>query len=170
MKAEPVMAAPVVEADTDGDGVMDSKDQCADTPKTHKVDAVGCSLKLTETVAIKLNITFDSAKSVIKPEFENEVKNLADFMNQYADTVVTVEGHTDSQGADAYNQKLSQSRADAVKTDLVTNYGIGAERVTAIGYGEARPIADNSTAAGREQNRRVVAQVSTKVTKTEMRK
>lgn len=171
VKAEPVVAAPVAkpEMDTDGDGVVDSKDQCADTPKTNKVDAVGCSLKLTETVSIKLNITFDSAKSVIKPQFDDEVKKLADFMNQYADTVVTVEGHTDSQGADAYNLKLSQSRADAVKANLVANYGISADRVTAKGFGETQPIADNATAAGREENRRVVAQVSTKVTKTETR-
>lgn len=164
----PVVAAPV-EVDSDGDGVLDSKDQCPDTPKTHKVDAVGCSLKLTESVAIELNITFDTAKSIIKPEFESEVANLATFMNQYADTVVTVEGHTDSQGSDAYNQKLSQSRADAVKAALITKYGIGADRVNAIGYGEAKPIADNMNAAGREQNRRVVGQVSTKVTKTETR-
>ena len=90
-------------------------------------------------------------------------------MGEYADTVVTIEGHTDSQGADAYNQKLSQSRADAVKAALITKYGVSADRVSAIGYGEAKPIADNNTAAGREQNRRVVGQVSTKVTKTETR-
>ena len=174
-QAAPVAAAPapapqpVVEKDSDGDGVLDSKDQCANTPSTHKVDAVGCSLKLTETVAIQLNITFDSAKSVIKPEFEGEVAKLAKFMGEYADTVVTIEGHTDSQGADAYNQKLSQSRADAVKAALITKYGVSADRVSAIGYGEAKPIADNNTAAGREQNRRVVGQVSTKVTKTETR-
>jgi OmpA-OmpF porin, OOP family len=168
----PVKAAPVVaepEKDTDGDGVLDSKDQCADTPKAHKVDAVGCSLKLTETVAIELKITFDTAKSVIKPEFEGEVAGLANFMNQYADTVVTVEGHTDSQGSDVYNQKLSQSRADAVKAALITKYGIGADRVNAVGYGESKPVADNMNAAGREKNRRVVGQVSTKVTKVETR-
>ncbi len=167
----PVKAAPAPEPekDSDGDGVLDSQDQCPDTPRTHKVDAVGCSLKLTETVAIQLNITFDTAKAVIKPEFESEVTKLATFMNQYADTVVTVEGHTDSQGSDAYNQKLSQSRADSVKAALITKHGIDADRVNAIGYGEAKPVADNTTAAGREQNRRVVGQVSTKVTKTETR-
>jgi len=161
---------PVKEIDSDGDGVFDSKDQCANTPKTHKVDAVGCSLKLTKTVEIELKITFDSAKSDIKPEFENEVSNLAEFMDQYADTVVTVEGHTDSQGADAYNQKLSQSRADAVKAMLITKYSIAADRVKAVGYGEANPIADNSTSAGREQNRRVVGSVSSSVTTTQIRK
>lgn len=166
--AAPVVAAPV-EVDSDGDGVFDSKDQCANTPRTHKVDAVGCSLKLTETVAVDLKITFDTAKAIIKPEFEGEVTKLATFMNQYADTEVTVEGHTDSQGSDAYNQKLSQSRADSVKAALITKHGIDASRVKAIGYGEAKPIADNMNAAGREQNRRVVGQVSTKVTTTETR-
>jgi OmpA-OmpF porin, OOP family len=162
--------APVMEKDTDGDGVLDSKDKCPDTPKAHKVDAMGCSIQLTETVAIELKITFDSSKAIIKPEFESEVANLANFMNQYAGTVVTVEGHTDSQGADAFNKQLSQSRADAVKTSLISNYGIDASRVTAIGYGEAQPIADNETAEGRKQNRRVVGKVSTDVTKTEMKK
>lgn len=168
VKAAPA-PAPEPEKDSDGDGVVDSKDQCPGTPKTHKVDAVGCSLKLTETVAIELKITFDTAKAIIKPEFEGEVSKLATFMNQYADTVVTVEGHTDSQGSDAYNQKLSQSRADSVKAALITKYGIGSDRVKAIGFGEAKPVADNTTAAGREQNRRVVGQVSTAVTKTETR-
>ncbi len=158
---------PVKEVDSDGDGVFDSKDQCPDTPKTHKVDEVGCSLTLTETVSIELNITFDSAKALIKPEFESEVAKLAEFMDQYANTVVTVEGHTDSQGADAYNQKLSQSRADSVKAMLITKYGIAADRVNAVGYGESKPVADNATADGREQNRRVVGAVSSSVTKTE---
>ncbi|WP_039915927.1 OmpA family protein [Cellvibrio mixtus] len=166
VKAAPA-PAPEPEKDSDGDGVLDSKDQCPGTPKTHKVDAVGCSLKLTETVSIDLKITFDTAKAIIKPEFEGEVSKLATFMNQYADTVVTVEGHTDSQGSDAYNQKLSQSRADSVKAALITKYGISADRVKAIGYGEAKPVADNASASGREQNRRVVGQVSTAVTKTE---
>lgn len=166
---EPVTPVAPVDVDSDGDGVYDSKDQCPNTPKTHKVDAEGCSLKLTETVAIDLKITFDTAKAIIKPEFESEVASLASFMNQYADTVVTVEGHTDSQGSEAYNQKLSQSRADAVKAALITKHGIDADRVNAIGYGEAKPIADNMSATGREQNRRVVGQVSTKVTTTETR-
>jgi len=165
----PTPVAAPVEVDSDGDGVFDSKDKCPGTPKTHKVDEVGCSLKLTETVAIQLKITFDTAKAIIKPEFQGEVAKLATFMNQYADTVVTVEGHTDSQGSDAYNQKLSQSRADSVKAALITNYGIGADRVKAVGFGEAKPVSDNTTASGREQNRRVVGQVSTAVTKVETR-
>ncbi|MNJ02860.1 Outer membrane porin F precursor [compost metagenome] len=69
-----------------------------------------------------------------------------------------VEGHTDSVGPDAYNQKLSQRRADAVKQVLVQD-GVEASRVSSVGYGESRPVADNSTAEGRAVNRRVEAQV-----------
>lgn len=162
----PVVApAPVKEVDSDGDGVYDSKDQCPDTAKQYKVDAVGCPMELTETVAIKLAVRFDNDKAVVKPEYLNEVGNLATFMNQYANTVVTVEGHTDSVGSDAYNKALSQKRADSVKEVLITKFGIAADRVKAVGYGEEKPVADNNTADGREQNRRVVGSVSTDVTK-----
>lgn len=171
--AEPVAAAPVVaqvpatkpDVDTDGDGVFDAKDQCPDTPKQYKVDAVGCPMELTETVAVKLAVKFDTAKSIVKDEYVDDIGNLAKFMNQYANTVVTVEGHTDSQGADAYNEKLSHSRAEAVKQVLITKFGIAADRITAKGFGESQPIADNKTAAGREENRRVVGAVSTDVKK-----
>jgi OmpA-OmpF porin, OOP family len=173
-KAAPVVAvAPVAvvvkDLDTDGDGVFDSKDKCPDTPMQYKVDAVGCPMELTESVAIKLAVKFDSAKSVVKDMYLEDIGNLAKFMNQYANTIVTVEGHTDSQGADAYNQSLSQSRAEAVKAVLISKFNIAAERVTAMGYGEAKPVADNKTATGREENRRVVGAVSTDVTKKQVR-
>lgn len=170
VKAAPVVApAPKPEVDSDGDGVFDSKDQCPDTPKQYKVDAVGCPMELTETVAIKLAVKFDTDKAVVKDQYLEDIGNLAKFMNQYANTVVTVEGHTDSQGSDAYNQKLSQKRADAVKAVLITKFGISADRVTAKGIGEAQPVADNKTAAGREENRRVVGAVSTDVKKKQTR-
>lgn len=175
VKAAPVVAAPVVvaapkpEVDTDGDGVFDSKDQCPDTPKQYKVDAVGCPMELTETVAIKLAVKFDTAKSIVKDQYLDDIGNLAKFMNQYANTVVTVEGHTDSQGADAYNQTLSQSRAESVKQVLITKFGISADRITAKGLGEAQPVGDNNTATGREENRRVVGAVSTDVKKKQVK-
>ncbi|RYY01394.1 MAG: OmpA family protein [Gammaproteobacteria bacterium] len=176
--AEPVKAAPVVaapapapkpEVDSDGDGVFDSKDQCPDTPKQYKVDAVGCPMELTETVAVKLAVKFDTAKSIVKEEYVDDIGNLAKFMNQYANTVVTVEGHTDSQGSDAYNEKLSQQRAEAVKQVLITKFGIAADRVTAKGFGESKPVGDNATATGREENRRVVGAVSTDVKKKQVK-
>lgn len=174
--AEPVKAAPVVaapppppapkpEADTDGDGVVDSKDQCPDTPKQYKVDAVGCPMELTEKVAVKLAVKFDTAKSIVKDEYVDDIGKLATFMNQYLNTEVTVEGHTDSQGADSYNEKLSQMRAEAVKQVLITKFGIAADRVSAKGFGESQPVGDNATATGREENRRVVGSVATSVKK-----
>lgn len=173
VKAAPVVAAPapapVKEIDSDGDGVFDSKDKCPDTPKQYKVDAVGCPMELSETVSIKLAVKFDTAKSIVKDQYVDDIGNLAKFMNQYANTVVTVEGHTDSQGDDKYNQKLSQARAEAVKQVLITKFGVAADRVTAVGFGEAKPVADNKTAAGREENRRVVGSVSTDVKKKALR-
>jgi outer membrane protein OmpA-like peptidoglycan-associated protein len=70
-----------------------------------------------------------------------------------------VEGHTDSVGSDAYNQTLSERRANAVRDVLVNQYGVGSDRVNAAGYGETRPVADNASADGRAVNRRVEAEV-----------
>lgn len=113
---------------------------------------------VAEVVRVELDVKFDFDKSVVKPNSYADVKNLADFMKQYPQTTTVVEGHTDSVGPDAYNQKLSQRRADAVKQVLVKD-GIDASRVSSVGYGESRPVADNATEAGRAVNRRVEAQV-----------
>lgn len=80
-------------------------------------------------------------------------------MKQYPQTNTTVEGHTDSVGTDAYNQKLSERRANAVRDVLVNEYGVQGSRVDSVGYGESRPVADNATESGRAINRRVEAEV-----------
>ena len=80
-------------------------------------------------------------------------------MSQYPQTTTVVEGHTDSVGTDAYNQGLSERRANAVRDVLVNQYGLSADRVNAAGYGESRPVADNATSEGRAINRRVEAEV-----------
>ena len=113
---------------------------------------------VAQVVRVELDVKFDFDKSVVKPNSYGDVKNLADFMKQYPATHVEVAGHTDSVGPDAYNQKLSQRRADAVKQVLVKD-GVAANRVTSVGYGESRPVADNATEAGRAINRRVEASV-----------
>ena len=113
---------------------------------------------VAQVVRVELDVKFDFDKAVVKPNSYGDVKNLADFMAQYPATNVEVAGHTDSVGPDAYNQKLSQRRADAVKQVLVKD-GIDASRVSSVGYGESRPVADNATEAGRAVNRRVEAQV-----------
>ena len=155
--------------DTDRDGVYDYLDKCPGTKPGLKVDTVGCPIKLTSAVDIHLNVNFDTNKAVVKPEYFNEIKRVADFMTQYADTRVEVQGHTDSRGSNAYNKALSQRRADAVAAVLIREHGVAANRVTARGYGEESPIASNDTAEGRAANRRVVGAVNAKIERLEKR-
>lgn len=100
------------------------------------------------------SITFANDDATISSSFYNNLNQLAQTMIQYDQTTIVVAGHTDSNGTDAYNQALSQRRAAAVKSYLVSR-GVPANRIQTIGYGEANPIATNATDAGRAQNRRV---------------
>jgi len=121
-----------------------------------------------EKVSIALNIEFDFAKSVVKKKYHDNIKKVADFMQQYPDTHVVIEGHTDN--VDVFhdpnnNIKLSQARADSVRQYLIDKFGIDASRITAIGYGPNRPLADNDTEEGRQKNRRVEAVIETIITR-----
>ena len=112
-----------------------------------------------EAVRVELDVKFDFDKSTVKSESMGDIQNLADFMKQYPQTTTVVEGHTDSVGTDAYNQKLSERRASAVRDVLVNKLGVSGARVESVGYGESRPVAYNATEAGRAINRRVEAAV-----------
>lgn len=112
-----------------------------------------------QVVRVELDVKFDFDKAQVKEESYGDIKSLADFMKQYPQTTTTVEGHTDSVGTDAYNQGLSERRANAVRDVLVNQYGVEGERVNAAGYGESSPVADNATDSGRAINRRVEAEV-----------
>jgi outer membrane protein OmpA-like peptidoglycan-associated protein len=108
-------------------------------------------------VTIVLNVEFDSDKAIVKDKYRNEIKKVADFMKKYPNTTAVIEGHTDSTNTAAYNQKLSEARANSVRQYLINNFGIKASRLTAVGYGLTRPIASNSTEEGKQKNRRVQA-------------
>lgn len=142
--------------DTDGDGVLDKDDQCPDVAGT--VANNGCP-EVTEEVQKQLNeyartILFDTGKSSLKTESVSVFVDIIKILNEYPNAKFTVEGHTDSVGSASLNQKLSEARANSVR-DFLIKEGIGADRLTAIGYGEDKPIATNNTRAGRTQNRRV---------------
>ncbi len=110
-----------------------------------------------EKVTITLNVEFDTAKAIVKDKYNDEIKRVADFMKEFTDTNATIEGHTDNVGKTAYNQKLSEERANNVRQYLIDKFGIDGSRLTAVGYGMTKPIASNDTKEGRQKNRRVVA-------------
>ncbi|MDP5062882.1 OmpA family protein [Maribacter sp. IgM3_T14_3] len=143
-------------ADKDGDGVLDKDDQCPDVAGT--VANAGCP-EVTEEVQKQLNdyartILFDTGKSSIKAESTSVMVDIITILKEYPNAKFTVEGHTDSVGSEKLNQSLSESRALSVKEFLVDK-GIEEFRLSAVGYGESKPMATNNTRAGRTQNRRV---------------
>jgi OmpA-OmpF porin, OOP family len=106
---------------------------------------------------VTLHIDFDIDKADIKPEYHDEVAKVGDFMKQYPETTAVIEGHTDNIGTPEHNMKLSLLRAESVVKYLGEHFGIESSRFTAKGYGSTRPIADNATDAGKQQNRRIEA-------------
>lgn len=146
-----VVEVPTGLNDSDGDGVIDEKDQCPDTPPKTRVDGDGCPLP--KVLALH-GVTFEFDSTRLRPDAQTILDNASLILKKYPDMQVEVAGHTDSKGSERYNLKLSDGRAAAVREYFIGK-GVGAGQLTSKGYGEAEPIADNATEAGRERNRRV---------------
>ena len=112
------------------------------------------------TITVRLNVEFEFNKDVVLAIYGDQLDAIAAAMKAHEDIDLVLEGHTDSSGSDDYNMSLSDRRAKAVKAKLVSDYGIPAERVSAMGYGETKPAASNETDDGRARNRRVVGELS----------
>jgi OOP family OmpA-OmpF porin len=138
-------------ADADKDGVADDADLCADTAADSEVNQVGCSK--TENINLK-GVTFETGSAVLTATSFPILDEAATTLKKYPDLKIEVGGHTDSSGDKAANEKLSQSRAEAVMKYLVEK-GAKAELLSAKGYGSNTPLADNATPDGKAQNRRV---------------
>jgi OmpA-OmpF porin, OOP family len=138
--------------DDDGDGVINEKDKCPNTPPNTRVDGDGCPIPKV----VRLDgVTFEFNKARLRPDSQTILNWVSDIMKKYPDMQVELGGYTDSIGSAAYNLKLSQKRAEAVKQYLVVERGIDAGRIQAKGYGKENPVASNKTDEGRERNRRV---------------
>jgi len=166
-----------VEIDSDGDGVLDDADNCPGTPRGVKVDATGCPLdsdgdgvpdhmdKCPDTPkgatvnergcwAFGGRVFFDTNKSDIKTDASPLLGEAVTIMKENPEMRVEIQGHTDSTGPEAYNQTLSEKRANSI-LEYMLNQGIDSGRLEVKGYGESDPIASNETEAGRQKNRRV---------------
>lgn len=100
------------------------------------------------------NLLFETGEATLQSGSRRTIQKVADFLNEYPDRSILIEGFTDSTGEESFNQQLSERRAQSVKDELTRN-GVDSSRVRTEGYGEAYPVASNDTAAGRQQNRRV---------------
>lgn len=115
-----------------------------------KIERIGEGIKIT----FDSGLMFDVDKAALRPQTQENLTNLAQILNKYADTNILLEGHTDATGSDEYNLELSRRRAQSVANYLSTQQ-VMATRFTIMGYGEAQPIATNDTPEGRQINRRV---------------
>lgn len=142
-----------VDLDDDNDGVKNSMDKCPNTPAGEAVNVDGCP------AIVNLHINFANNSADIAAVSENELDHYADFLTKYPNYSAKIVGYTDSRGSAKYNQKLSQKRAEAVVKALVQR-GVKPSQLKSSGMGEAKPIADNATADGRAQNRRIEAELT----------
>ena len=117
---------------------------------------------------IPSGITFAYDSANVQPQFQQTLNQVADTLRQYEQTYIDVYGHTDSTGSDAYNQQLSEQRADSVARYLESR-GVQSARIGTRGYGESQPIASNDTDAGRAANRRVEIKI-VPISETEVRR
>lgn len=142
--------------DTDGDGLHDGRDRCpsqAGPVSTGGCPEIKAEDRKTLDIAMRA-VQFDTGRSTLKAESFDVLRQIADIMRRYPDYVLTISGHTDNTGKESANQKLSDARAKACYQYLTTQ-GINGSRMSHVGYGETRPIADNNTLRGRTLNRRV---------------
>lgn len=132
--------------DSDGDGVADYEDRCSDTPTGAPVNAVGCW-----TIR---GINFDYNKWDIKPQYHESLNENVRVLEMNPTFEIQIQGHTDGVGSQSFNLPLSEKRAESTEAYFVSE-GINAERISTRGFGKLSPVAPNNTAEGRAQNRRI---------------
>lgn len=145
-----------------------SRQVCPESTTRYTLTAAGAGGSRTESTTVNVvpkppapidrltvHVNFDTGKAQVRKDDLDELKKAAAFVRKYPGSKISVEGYTDSQGSEAFNQTLSEKRAAAVRTYLLENGATSADRITSKGFGESNPIGDNATAKGRAENRRV---------------
>jgi OOP family OmpA-OmpF porin len=156
-------------ADSEADGIINARDECPDSFDGAYVDNIGCGFDRVEKVRRKLQVNFTRGSYFVENEFLPEIKQLSDFMKDFPDANLTIEGHTSKRGAKALNTKLSKDRAQAIKDILVNTFAIEQDRITAIGYGFDRLILEGNDEESHARNRRIVAELSSYKSLTDMK-
>ncbi|NTW54263.1 MAG: OmpA family protein [Chlorobaculum sp.] len=133
-----------------GDYMDKQADEIRQEVRNARVERVGEGIR----VVFDTGLLFSSDSATLNADSQYNIEKLSRILNRYDDTNVVIEGHTDNTGTEYSNQTLSERRAESVST-LLRTYGVSGQRLTAIGYGETRPVATNETEVGRRQNRRV---------------
>jgi outer membrane protein OmpA-like peptidoglycan-associated protein len=147
-----------LEVDISNDGEVFTLTVVEEAAMEQKVEfsAMELSTILNEKGSVALHgILFDTGQATIRDASKGDLQAIGDLLKQQPALRLEIQGHTDNVGASDANRRLSEARAAAVKQYLVTSHGVPADRLTASGFGDAKPVADNTTEQGRAQNRRV---------------
>ena len=145
-------------SDSDGDKVVDADDRCPNTPAGQKVNGLGCAR--SQRFEITPAIRFPFQKADLPADTDAALTDVVALLKRYPDLQAEVQGHTDTQGTEAQNDKLSRARADVVRKRLMVKFGIKGNRLRAKGYGSSQPVAANRTQAEHARNRRVTLRFS----------
>jgi outer membrane protein OmpA-like peptidoglycan-associated protein len=142
------------ESDKDGDGIIDRLDKCPDNPGPASTNGCPETKEIKRGQLILKGVNFESSKSVLLTESFAVLDQVVQSLHEWPEVKIEIQGHTDNTGTAVKNMELSKQRAETVRQYLIDK-GIAADRLTAVGYGQEKPIADNKTVSGRGQNRRV---------------
>lgn len=155
--------------DLDRDGVIEARERCDKTLQGATINNFGCGKIKPINERRELQVLFANDSFYLDPAYYGQVEELAEFMRQYPNTKVTIEGHCSQVGSYAHNLELSQNRANAITALLAERYGISPDRLTAIGYSFDRPVDPGNTPMAHERNRRVIAEVIGEDTTADMK-
>ncbi|MEW6999651.1 OmpA family protein [Colwelliaceae bacterium BS250] len=156
-------------SDSEGDGIILARDECPNSNQGAKIGNNGCGSTTVHTIRHRLDVNFDNNSFEVKDEYFDQIAMLAEFMGEYPQIQVTIEGHTSIRGEAAHNKKLSQNRAEAIKNILTQNFNISSDRVTTEGHGFEKLLLEGNDEYIHAKNRRIVAEINSDREITDMK-